>query len=471
MTPDRDRMSPQPAQPVDRPADMDAAGAATAPPPKSNSRRLGRRSVSFIRAQWRPILLIGFIVAVLVIFREVLTPFILAFALAYVLFPAVQALARVRVGRTHLPVWASILIVYIVLLGGVAMLVSLAAPPVLAQFQKLIDNVPMYADQADAASTKVISRLEQVLASWERRADESAEEDQEEGDEEALAGEVQTNAVVAAPVEVPADPQSQIAPRSSTVSQAAREVMRENREKVFEWLKQMSARMPAFMEGLARSIFGFFLVLMLTFMYLVYFPTLFAFIRRLVPVDYRPEFENIAREVNQRLAGVVRGQLLICLLNGVLTYIGFSLIGVKFASLLAFVAGVLSLIPIFGTIISTIPAALIGFSESLAMGGYVIGWVIIIHIFEAYVFNPKIMGDSAHMNPLFIVFAILVGSHYFHPVLGPLLAAPIAAIIQTVFLHFLTRANAAEPEPVRPPTAEAPAPSVPARIEPAKVTA
>src|SRR5690606_12353343 len=79
-----------------------------------------------------------------------------------------------RVGRTHLPVWASILIVYIVLLGGVAMLVSLAAPPVLAQFQKLIDNVPMYADQADAASTKVISRLAQVLASWAPRADACA---------------------------------------------------------------------------------------------------------------------------------------------------------------------------------------------------------------------------------------------------------------------------------------------------------
>ena len=51
---------------------------------------------------------------------------------------------------------------------------------------------------------------------------------------------------------------------------------------------------------------------------------------------HREEFENIAREVNHRLAGVVRGQLLICLVNGVLTYIGFALIGVKFASLLAF---------------------------------------------------------------------------------------------------------------------------------------
>jgi predicted PurR-regulated permease PerM len=396
--------------------------------PRGAPRRkdFGTRSVGFLRARWRPLLLIGFIVLVLVVFKAVLTPFIVAFALAYVLHPAVQRLTRIQVRGAHLPVWTSILIVYVVLISAGTMFFSLAGPPVLAQLQKLIENTPNYAAQADAASNKFISRLETVLASWEERGKEPAAV-ATNGEEVQVV--ISTNAVATETV---------VAPRSSTVGQAAKDVLSGYRYKAVEWLKQLSGEMPAFIEGLVRSIFTFFMVLMLTFMFLIYFPTLFTFMRRLVPVDYRAEFENIAREVNQRLAGVVRGQLLICLMNGILTYIGFSLIGVKFASLLAFVAGVLSLIPIFGTIISTIPAALIGFADSLAIGAYVVGWVIFIHILEAYVLNPKIMGDSAHMNPLFIVFAILVGSHYFHPVLGPLLAAPIAAIIQTVFLHFLT---------------------------------
>jgi predicted PurR-regulated permease PerM len=86
-----------------------------------------------------------------------------------------------------------------------------------------------------------------------------------------------------------------------------------------------------------------------------------------------------------------------------------------------------------------VPAVLIGLTQSLSIAVMVLCWIIVIHMIEAYILNPKIMGETAHMNPLLIVFALLVGSHYFHPILGPLLAAPIAAIIQTVFLHLLTR--------------------------------
>lgn len=404
--------------------------------PPNGKQRIGYRSVSFLRARWRPLLLIGFIVLVLILFKAVLTPFIIAFALAYVLYPAIKRLTRFQIRQRHLPVWVSILIVYVVLIGGILSLISLTGPPVLAQFQKLIDNVPVYADQADAVSNKFISKLESLLASWEARDDESSADKRD--------GLAEGEDVEPPP---PVDPESTIAPRSSNVGQAAKDMLKGYRSDLVEWLKRLGAEMPLFIEGLVRSVFSFFLVLVLTFMFLIYFPTLFVFMRRLVPVEYRPEFENIASEVNHRLAGVVRGQLLICLTNGILTYVGFTLIGVKFASLLAFVAGVLSLIPIFGTIISTVPAALIGLTDSITIAVCVVAWVIFIHMLEAYVLNPKIMGDSAHMNPLLIVFAILVGSHYFHPVLGPLLAAPIAAIIQTVFLHFLTRADIGESVP------------------------
>jgi predicted PurR-regulated permease PerM len=397
--------------------------------------KIHTRGARFLRRQWRPLLLIGFIVLVLSIFREVLTPFIIAFALAYVLLPAVQRISRLQVRGAHLPIWTATLVVYAVLIGGIWGLFSLAGPPVLVQLQKLIDNVPVYAEQAEKAQQRLVVELERVLYSWERTGDTSA--DDFVGPPADLAGDAPAPG---APPGAPATAKpAGFAPRPPQVSQAVTAFFTSIKEQAFERLKETGAQLPAFVQRLAEYIFDFFLVLMLTFMFIVYFPALSAFALRLVPQDYTDEFKSVASEINHRLAGVVRGQLVICLVNGVLTYIGFAMIGVNFPSLLAFVAGVLSLIPIFGTIFSTVPAVLIGLTQSLPTALMVLLWVILIHMLEAYVLNPKIMGDSAHMNPLLIIFALLVGSHYFHPVLGPLLAAPIAAIIQTVFLHFLTR--------------------------------
>lgn len=416
--------------------------------------RLGRRGVSFLRAQWRPLLLIGFILLVLVLFQAVLTPFILAFALAYVLHPAVQRLTRFQLRGAHLPVWISILIVYFVLIGSVMTLGSLAVPPVFAQLKILINkNVPEYAKKAREASGRLSADLKDMLKAWELHTETEAAETPVDGTtperQDAPSGELKGRS---------ADESVTFGP-TDIVNELQKQLDRYQQQGI-DWLKRMGSELPALVEGLAHSVFSFFLVLMLTFMFLVYFPTIFRFARQLIPAEYQDEFENIAREVNLRLAGVVRGQLLICLINGILTYLGFKMIGVNFASLLAFVAGVLSLIPIFGTIISTIPAALIGLTQSVMIAVLVVGWVIIIHILEAYILNPKIMGDSAHMNPLLIVFALLVGSQYFHPILGPLLAVPIAAIIQTVFLHFLTRGDRGDEERNEPARRESTASSV-----------
>ncbi|HEY3245742.1 MAG TPA: AI-2E family transporter [Phycisphaerae bacterium] len=384
--------------------------------------RIRNRGARFLRRNWKPLLLIGFIVLVLAVFREVLTPFIIAFALAYVLLPAVQRISRVQVRGNHLPIWGSILVVYAVLLGGIGVLVSFAGPPVWVQLQKLIDAVPEYARLADRAQTGLTERIVNMMSTWERE------------ERVATSGPGQDEGVATSE---PGRETLGLGPEK--VRKAVQGAYGPVRDQVIAWLKGLGTQLPAAITALVQYIFDFFLVLMLTFMFIVYFPTISKFARRLVPPDYIPEFEKVAAEINRRLAGVVRGQLLICLINGMLTYIGFRMIGVNFSILLACVAAILSLIPIFGTIISSVPAVLIGLTQSLSVAVMVLCWIIVIHMIEAYILNPKIMGETAHMNPLLIVFALLVGSHYFHPILGPLLAAPIAAIIQTVFLHLLTR--------------------------------
>ena len=115
------------------------------------------------------------------------------------------------------------------------------------------------------------------------------------------------------------------------------------------------------------------------------------FVRSLVPIEYRPDFERIARGIDEGMAGVIRGQLLICLINGGLAYVGLLVFDVRYALLLAMVAAVLSIIPVFGILISAIPllgVALVSDDvglEGLAFGraAAIVGWIVGIHLFES----------------------------------------------------------------------------------------
>src|SRR5262249_51967334 len=146
-------------------------------------------------------------------------------------------------------------------------------------------------------------------------------------------------------------------------------------------------------------------------------------------------FDRFLRRLDRGLAGVVRGQLIICVVNGVLSAIGFWLFDLKYWPILSIIAAVMSLIPIFGSILSAIPAVAIGLTQSLPTALGVLAWIAGIHQLEANLLNPKIIGDAAKIHPVLVVFSLLVGEHFFQ-IPGALFAVPCMSIAQTLFLHF-----------------------------------
>ena len=167
------------------------------------------------------------------------------------------------------------------------------------------------------------------------------------------------------------------------------------------------------------------------------------FFRNLIPAEHRTSYDGLLVDMDRGLSGVVRGQLMICLINGVLTYIGLMLLDIKFSLLLAVVAGILSLIPIFGTILSTIPIVLFGLTDGLTTGFLALLWILGIHFVEANILNPKIIGTSAHIHPVIVIFALLAGESAFGLV-GALLAVPTASIMLTLFRFFVMRTPAGQ---------------------------
>jgi predicted PurR-regulated permease PerM len=120
-----------------------------------------------------------------------------------------------------------------------------------------------------------------------------------------------------------------------------------------------------------------------------------------------------------------------------LSAIGFWLFDLKYWPILAIVASVMSVIPIFGSILSSIPIVAIALTQSLGTALEVLAWIVGIHQIEANVLNPKIIGDQAHIHPVLVIFSLLVGEHFFG-LPGALLAVPVLSIAQCFFLHFRT---------------------------------
>ncbi len=184
--------------------------------------------------------------------------------------------------------------------------------------------------------------------------------------------------------------------------------------------------------GLLEAFIAIILTLMVAAFISIDLPRLMTFIRSLVPGHLTPGYDQLLSRLDKGLAGVVRGQLVICLINGIFTYIGLILLNIKFSVLLAVVAGIFSIIPVFGAVISTIPICLIALTQSFTTALLVLGWILLIHFVEANLLNPKIIGTSAEIHPALVIFALLAGESTYGLV-GAILGVPVASIVLTLF--------------------------------------
>jgi predicted PurR-regulated permease PerM len=167
------------------------------------------------------------------------------------------------------------------------------------------------------------------------------------------------------------------------------------------------------------------------------------FLRSLVPPQHRVTLDELLVEIDRGLSGVIRGQLVICAVNALLTTLGLLLFRVKYAVLLGMLAGVFSFIPVFGSILSSVPIVAVALTSgphgfALSTGLCVLGWIVGIHLLEANLFNPKIIGTAAKMHPVVVVFALMVGEES-GGLIGALLAVPIASMVQSIVLFFRRR--------------------------------
>ena len=196
--------------------------------------------------------------------------------------------------------------------------------------------------------------------------------------------------------------------------------------------------------GIIRGVFMFFFTLMIAAFILIDVDKVHDFLRSLVPQNVRDDYDVIKAGIDRGLSGVIRGQLVICLINSVLTYIGLLIFGVNYSLILAIVAGAMSLIPIFGSILSSVPIVLVALVSGddgidVFRGIAMTLWIIGIHFIEANLLNPKIIGTAAKIHPVLVIFALFFGEASYGLV-GALLAVPVLSAIQVIFMFFYKKA-------------------------------
>jgi len=146
------------------------------------------------------------------------------------------------------------------------------------------------------------------------------------------------------------------------------------------------------------------------------------------------EITNLVNVLEKKLGGWARGQFALMLLVGILSYIGFILLGIPYALPLAMLAGIFEIVPYIGPVAASIPVIILGFSISPFLGFMSIGLAILIQQLENYVLVPKIMEKSTGVSPIITLLSLAVGFRL-AGIVGMIISIPIVIIIQTIFWY------------------------------------
>lgn len=199
--------------------------------------------------------------------------------------------------------------------------------------------------------------------------------------------------------------------------------------------------------GTATAVFGgllsFIMILVFSFYFAIQERGIEDFLRVVTPKEHEPYVLDLWDRSKKKIGLWLQGQLLLGVIVGVLVFLLLSILGVKHALVLAVVAAVFELIPVFGPTLAAAPAVMVAFVDGgVTLGLLVIGAYVIIQQFENHLIYPLVVTKVVGVPPLLVILALIIGGKL-AGFLGIVLSAPMAAIFQEIFndIEVSRRAN------------------------------
>ena len=205
---------------------------------------------------------------------------------------------------------------------------------------------------------------------------------------------------------------------------------------IMSYLQQIATSMVPAIYTISMSIMGWLINLMITLIVSIYmlydkrrmmrlgWKLIYAFL----PEKYITPCHDILAECNRLFSGFVVGKFTDSLIIGILCFILMNILRLPYASLISIIIGVTNMIPYFGPFIGSIPGVLIILFINPIQALIFIIMIICLQQFDSLILEPKVLGNSIGMKPIWIIFAITVGGSV-AGVVGMFLGVPVVAII------------------------------------------
>jgi predicted PurR-regulated permease PerM len=366
----------------------------------------GRASVIITRPSMTPgtirtlMVVVALAVVALTLYRVLpaLFPFLLGAIIAFIISPLVERLAVIQPWYGRNPETArgvAVVVVYGISAAALVVAGLLFVPVLIQEVDKLFDEIPVLAEQAQERVDGWIERYQ-------------------------------------------------------------REVPDDVRDRVNEAVASIASQVGALAQGLVSrslgivfstfaAVLGYIAVPFFVFYSLKDRDRALGRFYLMFPERIRPDARESVRIANRVLGAYVRAQLFLAVVIFAITYTGLRLMGVEFALGLAVIAGLTELIPIIGPLIGFIPALIVVLATEPEHWWWIALFYLGVQAAENYLLVPRVHGQSVHMHPALVLILLTIGGTLFG-LWGVLLVVPIAAAIRDVYGYIYRRLGEAEAE-------------------------
>jgi predicted PurR-regulated permease PerM len=329
--------------------------------------------------------------------RLILTPFLLAFIMAYILNPAVDRLSGRWFPRT-----AATIVIMAIMIAVVAGVLGIIAEDLREAIARGLENPKV------------------------RQFDSHKLTDSEWIDAQVR------------------DQIDHLGPRTRPIALRFYELMREHLlprlQQAAQYIGSAIASLVASVVGFIIGIMYFVVFIVVTFYILRDFHTFLDTCHNYVPLNYRTDVVRIASQLDNDLRGFFRGQLMVAGILSIVYFIGLSLAGIPYAFPLAVLSGIGNIIPFFGLVVGIslgLIASLFAYGFDIHMI-YVVIVYIAAHTFDASVVTPNLLGRNVGFNPAIVILALVVFGNLMG-FFGILFAIPITSIIRIALKEVYSR--------------------------------
>lgn len=406
----------------------------------------------FIAVVWMMANVISFL-------QPILIPVAIAAILAYLLDPVVTRMAAGGLGRTK-----SIILLFAIAGLALAAVSTWLVPAIGMQSNNFVKELPQYTVKARDQVVEWIYRYEQTFGTTSKSRAKATS-----GIVNWLLGSTPaptlkpspkptTAPEEAAPVPSPsATPLlEEIAPAPSKLGEPERHRIQDLVEKQLPNLEGQLPNLAEKVWGIIKKSIGGFLGVTGFLLSLIMVPIYLFFLLKQRPAiqsrwkDYLPlrqsrlkdEVAEVLLQINSYIIAYFRGQLLVCLVDGILIGATLSFLpppGLNFAVLIGCLVAILTMIPYLGIIVCWIPAVLIAVAQwgDFTHPLLVTLIFIVIQNLEGLFYAPRIVGNSVGLHPMTVIVSIFVWGLLIGGLLGPILAVPLTATIKVLLARYV----------------------------------